>query len=100
MLPHIPDVPLRLAKEPDGGLVFRHGVHIAGPELRESRLPGRMRAEDGRMLIRFQQEREIVEDTRVPAVDLRVFDLEDAALVWRSGHAARLQQCGMRHQAS
>src|SRR4026208_586828 len=100
MLPHIPDVPLRLAKEPDGGLVFRHGVHVAGQELKNSRLPGTIRTEDGRMLICYQQEREIVEDTRVPAVDLRVFDLEDAALVWRGGRGARLEQCGMRHQAS
>src|SRR4029079_8157099 len=100
MLPHVPNVPLRLAEEPDRGLVLRHGVYVAGQELENGRLPGAIRAEDDRVLIGLQQERDIVEDTRVPAVDLRVFDLEDAAGVWRSGHAARLQQCGVRHQAS
>src|SRR6478735_2774620 len=100
MPPHVPDVPLRLAEEPDGSVLFRHRVHFAGQELENSRLPGAIRTQNGRMLIRLQQEREIVEDTSVPAVDLGVFDLEDAAVVWRGGHAARLQQCGVRHQAS
>src|SRR5690242_8025106 len=100
MLPHVPDVPLRLAEEPDGSALFRHRVHFAGQELENGRLPGAIRTEDGRVLIRLQQEREIIEHTGVPAVDLRVCDLEDAAVVWRSGHAERLQQCSVRHQAS
>jgi hypothetical protein len=73
---HIPDVPQLFAKEPDMRLIIRDWMDLTGQQFQEGRFPGAIGTEYGDVFTHLDGQREILEDTGIPPINRRPFDLD------------------------
>ena len=75
-LPYIPDVPPFFAEYADARRIIRDWMDLAGQQFQKSRFPSAIRTEDGDVFTHLDGQREVVEDTGIPPIDRRPFDLD------------------------